>query len=64
MTADGVRTYMPKKIANAFGKFYSKLGSNLASKITSGKHSIDEYLDNISCLIYSLALYRTMQDEI
>ena len=62
-TADGVRTYTPK-IANAFGKFYSKMGSNLASAITLGKHSINEYLHNIPRSLNSLVLHRPTKEDI
>ena len=34
ITVDGIRIYDSNKIADEFGKFYSTLGSNLASKIT------------------------------
>ena len=64
ITADGVRKYIPKKIANAFGKFYSEMGSNLATAITLGKHSINDYLDNIPCSLNSLVLHRTTKEEI
>ena len=33
ITINGIRTYMPKKIANEFAKFYSSLGQTLANKI-------------------------------
>ena len=36
VNVDGVRTYNPKRISNAFGSFYANLGSNLASKISPG----------------------------
>lgn len=32
ISIDGVKTYNPHSIANAFGKFYSTLGSSLSKK--------------------------------
>ena len=33
---DGIKTYSPDCIANAFGSFYANLGSNLANQISLG----------------------------
>ena len=44
---DGLKTYNPTKIANSFGKFYSELGKNLASKIPNSSSSVHSYIDAI-----------------
>ena len=41
---NGVETYNPSKIANAFGEFYSTLGANLAKQITGGVNNIQHHL--------------------
>ena len=44
ITVEGIWIYDSNKIADEFGQFYSTLGSNLASKITTGNKSAEEYL--------------------
>ena len=44
ITIEGARTYNSYKIANAFGNFYSTLGSTLAKQINQGVNTIDYYL--------------------
>ena len=44
---DGLKTYNPSEIANAFGKFYSNLGKDLASKIPKGNFNVDHYINKI-----------------
>ena len=43
ITINGIKTYMPRKIANEFAHFYSSLGQALANKIQSGRESIQNY---------------------
>ena len=64
ITVNGLLTYDPKKIANSFGKFYSELGSSLASTISKGNKSIDHYLNSIQQEPNSCVLRRTTQLEI
>ena len=47
ISIDGIKMYNPSLISEEFGKFYSSLGSSLASKIAGGMHKIDYYLDNM-----------------
>ena len=64
ISIDGVKTYNPKKISNAFRSFYANLGSDLAKKIQNRKTSIDEYINMIPCNLNSLALRQTNEKEI
>ena len=43
ISINGVKTFNPFKIANAFGKFYSTLGLNLAKQIKGGVNNIQQY---------------------
>ena len=47
ISIDGVKTFNPFKIVNAFGKFYSTLGSNLAKQIQGGVNNIQHYLNRL-----------------
>ena len=64
ITVDGVCKYDPNVIANEFGKFYSQLGSNLASQIKKSLKPIEEYLSKIPGTLRSLALHSTSALEI
>ena len=64
VTINGLHTYYLKKIANSFGKFYSELGSSLASTISRGTKTIDHYLNAIQQEPNSCVLRRTTQLEI
>ena len=64
ITVDGVCKYDPNVIANEFGKFYSQLGSNLASQIKKSVKPIEEYLSKIPRTLRSLALHSTSALEI
>ena len=61
---NGVHKYDPNIIANEFGKFYSQLGSNLASQIKKSAKPIEEYLSKIPRILWSLALHSTSALEI
>ena len=61
---DGARKYDPDVIANEFGKFYSQLGSKLASQIKRSAKPIEEYLSKIPRTLQSLALHSTSALEI
>ena len=61
---DGISHTKPKEIANAFGRFYSQLGANLAKKITDGNHHIEEYVSKIPRQLQSLVLQPTSTPEI
>ena len=37
ISIEGIKTYDPKKISNAFGSFYANLGSDLAKKSKAGE---------------------------
>ena len=64
ISIDGVKTYNPKKIANEFGKFYSRLGETLAGKIKVGNKTIEDYLSYIPCNLSSMLMKPTSQREI
>ena len=61
ITIEGARIYNPFKIANAFGKFYSTLGSTLAKQINQGVNTIDYYLRKIPQNINSMVMHPTSQ---
>ena len=44
---NGIKINRAKDIANSFGKFYSQLGSELASKILPGTTMTDDYISHI-----------------
>ena len=64
ITVDGARKYDPDVIANEFGKFYSQLGSKLASQIKWSAKPTEEYLSKIPRTLQSLALHSTSASEI
>ena len=47
ISIEGIKTYDAKRISNEFGKFYANLGQNLASQISPGMRTVDDYLANI-----------------
>ena len=47
ISIEGIKTYDAKRISNEFGKFYANLGQNLASQISPGIRTVDDYLANI-----------------
>ena len=64
ITVEGLKHYNPYKIANCFGKFYSKLGSELANQILPGSTTISTYLNNIPRNLGSMVLAPTTVHEI
>ena len=52
------------KIANAFGKFYSNLGKDLAAKIPKGNFNVDHYLNKIPRNMKSMVMNPTTVSEI
>ena len=56
--------YNRYKIANAFGNFYSTLGSTLAKQINRGVNTIDYYLNKIQWNINSMVMHPASQKEI
>ena len=64
ITVDGAHKYDPDVIANEFGKFYSQLGSKLASQIKRSTKPTEEYLSKIPRTLQSLALHSTSASEI
>ena len=61
---NGVKTYDSQKIVNEFGKFYSTIGQNLATKIKGGAKNISHYLDQIPENQHSMVMKFTCQNEI
>ena len=59
-----MKTYNPYRIVNAFGNFYSTLGSNLAKQIKGGVNNIQEYLSRIPCNVNSMVMKPTTQYEV
>ena len=47
ISIDGVKTYNPHIIGNAFGKSYSNLGLSLAGKLQRGINDSNFYLNKI-----------------
>ena len=64
ISIEGIKTYDAKRISNEFGKFYANLGQNLASQISPGKRTVDDYLTNIPRTLNSIVLKLTTQLEI
>ena len=64
ITVDGAHKYDPDVTVNEFGKFYSQLGSKLASQIKRSAKPIEEYLSKIPRTLQSLALHSTSASEI
>ena len=64
LSINGIRTYNPDKIANSFSLFYEDLGETLASKITPGNKSIDDYIGNIPRTLNSIVIRLTMQSDV
>ena len=64
ITIDGLKTYQPKKIANAFGELYSNLGKNLAATIMPGINDIKHYLQKKPRNLNSLVLWETSRVEV
>ena len=56
ITINGLKNYNPIKMANEFGKFYSRLGENLAKNIKHGPTLIEYYLKQIPRNSASLVL--------
>ena len=64
ISIEGIKTYDVKRISNEFGKFYANLGRNLASQISPGMRTVDDYLTNIPRTLNSIILKLTTQLEI
>ena len=61
---NGIKINRAKDIANSFGKFYSQLGSELASKILLGTTMIDNYISRIPRQLSSFVMRFTTVPEI
>ena len=59
-----MKHYNPHKIANCFGKFYLKLGSDLANQILPGSTTISTYVNTIPRNLGSIVLAPTTVREI
>ena len=64
LMVNGVKIYDRDKIANHFGDFYLKLGSNLAKGIQKGTYSIDHYISKIPRITKNLITSSTNFKEI
>ena len=64
IAVNGIRINRAKDIANSFGKFYSQLGSELASKILPGTTMIDDYISHIPWQLSSFVMRFTTIPEI
>ena len=64
ITVDGIKKTRPMDIANSFGDFYARLGSNLANNISSSTTSIEEYISRIPRQLNSIVLCPTTVHEI
>ena len=63
ITVAGVKEYTPTSITDEFGRFYSSMGKELASKIPSGKHDINHYLSKIPRSKVSLVMHQCSKEE-
>ena len=61
---NNIELYDKKKISNAFGEYFSKLGENFANKIKKPKNSINTYLNVISRNLNSIYITPTTITEI
>ena len=61
---NGLKVYSAATIANEFGEFYSKMGANLASKVTPSVTTIDNYIAKIPRMLDSPFMTHTDQKEI
>ena len=59
-----MKEYNPNAIANEFARFYSRLGPDLAAKISPGRTSVNDYLAHIKRTDASLVLRPIPQSEI
>ena len=64
ITHDGIQIHSPDCIANAFGKFYANLGSNLANQISPGITKINDYLKQIPRSLNSFVMTLTTKGEV
>ena len=64
ITVNGLKTYIPSKIGNEFGKYYLTVGEIKATKIGKGQHDIDPYLTKIPRKVSSLVLRSTNVVEV
>ena len=64
ITVNRIGINRAKDIANSFGKFYSQLGSELASKILPGTTMIDDYISHIPWQLSSFVMRFTTVPEI
>ena len=64
ISVEGIKTYDAKRISNEFGKFYADLEGNLASQISPGTRTVQDYLTNIPWTLNSMVLNPTTQLEI
>ena len=61
---DSIKIFYTKQIADQFSKFYSNLGSDLASNIRPGNRSIANYISAIPQTINSMVVHQTSQQEV
>ena len=64
ITINGIKTYDPKKIANAFGNFYATMGSELAGKIPKSRRNIHDYVSDIPRTLNSLTVRNIKHTDI
>ena len=64
ISVEGIKTYDAKRISNEFGKCYANLGWNLASQISPGTRTVQDYLTNIPRTLNGMVLNPTTQLEI
>ena len=64
ISTDRIKEYTPSIIANEFGKFYSSMGKNIASKIPKSTHGVDYYLSKIPRVRDSLVMHQCSKEEI
>ena len=59
-----IQIHSPDHIANAFGKFYANLGSNLANQISPGVTKINDYLKQIPRSLNSFVITLITKGEV
>ena len=61
---DNLKTFQTREIANEFGKYFSSVGNEYASKITKPKNELNYYLSKITRTNDSLFFNPTSHSEI
>ena len=64
ISIEGIKGYTPSTISNEFGKFYSSMRKDIASKIPKSTLGVDYYLSKIPRVRDSLVMHQCSKEEI